>query len=105
MQTSQYSSSDLSELAKLFKQQTQNQLAAQKEQSGLQLGSAGIQAGATLLSGLMRQKAEQELNTQQLQTQLIREKTQSDVENIAKANQLQRNALTQLMSNYRAALV
>lgn len=105
MDNKSFSQSDLSELANFFKQQRQEQVQAQKQQESNQIGAAGIQAGANLLAGLMQQKAQNELNAQQLQSELIKRKTESDVENIAKSGELQREAFAKLMANYRAALV
>jgi len=69
-----------------------------------QLQGAGLQAGASLLSGLYQAKAARENLMQQIEEKALANALNSKSKAIAQAQENQQNALTRLMANYRSAL-
>lgn len=100
---------DMSALAKLFAQQSEQQkqaeLAKEQQQANAALGSAGIQAGASLLGGLLGQAAQAQQMTRQIQSEGERAASASQAEALVKAQQQQQDALSRLMASYRSALI
>jgi RNA polymerase-interacting CarD/CdnL/TRCF family regulator len=99
---------DMSALAKLFMQQSEEQKKAQAAQqqasTGAQLGSAGIQAGAALVGGLMQQAAQRQIQQKELEQRGMQQAQQATGESMLKAQQDQQNALSRLMASYRSAI-
>lgn len=69
-----------------------------------QLQAAGLQAGASLLSGLYQTKAARENVMQQIEEKALENSVSSKAKAILQAQENQQNALTRLMANYRSAL-
>jgi len=101
-------SMDMSALAKLFAQQSEAdkkaQLAQQQQAGNVQLGAAGIQAGASLLGGLMQQAAQREIQQKEIEQRGRQQSQQITGESMIKAQQAQQDALSRLMASYRSAL-
>lgn len=100
---------DINALAKLFAQQSEEQkqaeLARQQRESNVALGSAGIQAGASLLGGLLGQAAQRQQLQRQIQSEGERAASASQAEALVRSQQQQQDALSRLMASYRSALI
>jgi len=97
---------DISALAKLVSQMQEDQQKLKDAQpsAGAQLGSAGIQAGASLIGGLMQQAAQRELQKRELEQRGMQQAQQATGESMLKAQQDQQNALSRLMASYRSVI-
>lgn len=93
---------DMSALAKLFAQQ---QPQPAQPSTGAVLGAAGIQAGTSLLGGLLAQRAQEQMQAQAIKAQAAQQQTASEAESLVKAQQQQQDALSRLMASYRSALI
>lgn len=100
---------DLSGLAKLFQQQTEqqklDQIARQEAQAKANLGSSAIQATGQLVGGLLAQRAQEQMQARQIEAQAAQQQTASEAESLVKAQQQQQDALGRLMASYRSALI
>lgn len=109
MQLPGQQSTDIGSIVEALKKQSEqeklDQLTASKEAASKQLQSAGIQAGAQLLGGLMSQSAAAQRQKQQ--AELEAQKTTAEVQSkgLQEASRAQQDAFTKLMGSMRSALV
>lgn len=80
-------------------------VALQPKQSSLgPAETAGIQAGASLVGGLMKSKAEGEAQLAKLKQEALRQQSEAEQSAMSQAGQSKQNALTKLISSYKSAL-
>ena len=82
----------------------QKQLAAEKQAGEAKIGKAGIEAAGTLFTGLLQNAANRAAQERALASQAEQQATESQIKGIQTAQEGQKNALAQLMSNFRSLM-
>lgn len=97
---------NLAKMLEKFRQQDKkNAQEAEAKKEAATLQGAGIQAGASLLGGLLAQQAQAQQARQQAELETGKSVAETQVKGMQTAAQAQQDAFTRLMGSMRSAMV